>query len=376
MPEGYLHLLWRRIPTGRRRPLSNRTMLIETSQVLKNITWTIDPGDRWHLQGANGACARLWTCSLLTVSLLGSGKTTLLSLILGQHPRSFSLPTSSLILFGKPRRQVPTPIIRSLIGHTSPEIYASFPLGMGLTAAEAVGSGFEGIFSRRQLSQPQKERVTYLLDYFLILLSSFSKSGKSESKSEEDDVAKRLFAHFTPPQQALLLFLRAIVSRPKLLILDEPSQGMDEVIWAQCRKLMEKEWKEMPDQAVIVVSHYDDEVRFSPLFRDLHAANMSSGAMVTAARASHTAYRGTGHDCSIIAIRVDTPYSVTPLSRSPRQYSAASSENDLLCIYIVDYPLSEQGTFFYRWRCTSEYVWLLCSCIFTLPRGLGFLGGC
>jgi ABC-type molybdenum transport system ATPase subunit/photorepair protein PhrA len=153
----------------------------------------------------------------------------LLSIILGHHPRSFSLPASALTLFDKPRRETPTPTLRKLIGHTSPEIYASFPRGMGLSALAAIGSGFEGVFSRRELSQTQKERILSMLDY-------------------------------TPPQQALLLFLRAMVARCPLVILDEPAQGMDEAIWQRCCEFLEKEWKDNPAQAVIVVSHYEDEV--------------------------------------------------------------------------------------------------------------------
>lgn len=192
----------------------------------------------------------------------GSGKTTLLSLILGHHPRSYSLPPSSLLLFSKPRRSIPSPTLRTLIGHTSPEIYASFPRGMGLTALEAVGSGFEGVFSRRKLTQEQKERVKYLLEYFKDLLKPSSVSGRPTSDVTVQEIASRNFAHFTPSQQGLLLFLRAIVRKPKLLILDEPSQGMDEVIWERCRRLLEKEWEcEGKDMAVIVVSHYEDEVR-------------------------------------------------------------------------------------------------------------------
>lgn len=145
-----------------------------------------------------------------------------------------------------------------LIGHTSPEIYASFPRGMGLTAAEAVGSGFEGVFSRRSLSAGQRERVLTLLEFFVPHLGS-ARPGQSGIKDVKG-IANRLFAQFTPPQQALLLFLRAIINRPPLVILDEPSQGMDEAIWARCRALLEKEWQENPGQAVVVVSHYEDEV--------------------------------------------------------------------------------------------------------------------
>lgn len=211
-----------------------------TRPVLKDVSWSIKPGEKWHLKGANG-----------------SGKTTLLSLVLGHHPRSFSLPASSLQLFSKPRRLTPTPILRRLIGHTSPEIYASFPRAMGLSAREAVGTGFEGIFSRRPLTSEQEERVSALLKRVQDLLAS-SRTGEQAASLAQ--LSKRMFAHFTPPQQALLLFLRAIVARPPLLVLDEPSQGVDEVIWARCCEILADEWREKPEQAVIVVSHYDDEV--------------------------------------------------------------------------------------------------------------------
>jgi ABC-type branched-subunit amino acid transport system ATPase component len=150
-----------------------------------------------------------------------------------------------------------------LIGHTSPEIYAAFPRGMGLTAFQSIVTGFEGVFSRRGSGNEERDRVLGLLEVFQDMLvgGRFGSAGNGkEGEKGLKEVANKLFAQFTPAQQALLLILRAIVSRPPLLILDEPSQGMDEVIWARCKALLEKEWKENPSQAVIVVSHYDDEV--------------------------------------------------------------------------------------------------------------------
>ncbi|KAL7421337.1 hypothetical protein Q5752_004222 [Cryptotrichosporon argae] len=233
-----------------------------TRPVLKNVSWEIRPGDRWHLQGSNG-----------------SGKTTLLSLVLGHHPRSFSLPASSLTLFARPRRSTPTPRLRQLIGHASPEVFAAFPRGMGLSALAAVGTGFDGVFSRRDLEDAQKRRVLALLDAVAPLLrparpeaprspADPARGGlATEFAQSTIDIARRPFAHCTPPQQALLLFLRAIVARPPLLVLDEPSQGMDEDIWAACRAVLEREWAEMraegTEQAVVVVSHYEEEVPWS-----------------------------------------------------------------------------------------------------------------
>jgi ABC-type molybdenum transport system ATPase subunit/photorepair protein PhrA len=129
---------------------------------------------------------------------------------------------------------------------------------MGLSALAAIGSGYEGVFSRRDLSRTQKERILSMLDYFKDLLAT-GRSGAGSVYTTRD-LALRLFAHYTPPQQALLLFLRAMVARCPLVVLDEPAQGMDEALWQRCREFMEKEWKEHPEQAVIVVSHYEDEV--------------------------------------------------------------------------------------------------------------------
>jgi len=133
---------------------------------------------------------------------------------------------------------------------------------MGLSAFDAIGTGFEGVFSRRSLNHEQKERVLYLLEQFKDELAT-SRTGEVEDMSVRD-IARKQFSHFSAPQQALLVFLRAIVARSPLIVLDEPTQGMDEKIWEKCRVLLAKEWKEMraqgKEQACVVVSHYEDEV--------------------------------------------------------------------------------------------------------------------
>lgn len=209
--------------------------------VLRHVSWDIKPGEKWHLSGANG-----------------SGKTTLLAVLLGHHPQSYSLPASALTLFGRPRRQVPTTLLRRRVGHSSPEIFAAFPRNTGLTAYEAIGTGFEGVFARRTLNPEQRERVLALLERFRDQL----RSPRDKADVGVRDLANRDFAHFAPPQQALLVFLRAVAPRPELLVLDEPTQGMDEEIWDECRRFLRDEWEteEGRRQAVVVVSHYEDEV--------------------------------------------------------------------------------------------------------------------
>ncbi|WWC64550.1 uncharacterized protein I303_107160 [Kwoniella dejecticola CBS 10117] len=215
--------------------------------VLKEICWTIREGEKWHLVGANG-----------------SGKTTLLSLILGHHPRSYSLPSSALTLFDKARREISTVQLKSMIGHTSPEIFIAFPRNMGLSAYQTIGSGFKGIFTRSQLDEKQKERVLGLLDQVKDLLQPATNAAIEETQGMSlRDIALKEFSHFTPSQQNLLLFLRAIVGRPNLLILDEPSQGVDEVVWERCKAILKDEWESDKKMATIAVSHYEDEVPWS-----------------------------------------------------------------------------------------------------------------
>lgn len=74
--------------------------------------------------------------------------------------------------------------------------------------------------------------------------------------------------------QALVLFLRAVVGNPKVLILDEPFQGMDKKQVQRTRDYIdnlenlpigetkeerEKDLEERKRGAVVLVSHYESE---------------------------------------------------------------------------------------------------------------------
>lgn len=219
-------------------------------QVLDGISWSIKTGSRWHLQGHNGPRFS----SLVERSLPhptdtradlpspGSGKTTLLALILGEHPRSFSLPASSLELFSRPRRATPTPTLNALIGHTSPEIFKSFPRTV-LNVAEAVGTGFEGIFSRRALSPAQTARVDELLATFW-------------PARAPADWKLGSFAALSPADQSLVLFCRAVANEPELLVLDEPFAFMEDDQIGRARAYLRRLGGR---SAVIWVGHWIEE---------------------------------------------------------------------------------------------------------------------
>ena len=158
--------------------------------ILRNIDWTVRAGESWALLGPNG-----------------SGKTTLLSLILGDNPQVYN---NEVVVFGR-RRGTGESIweIKRWIGWVSPELHLHFD--DGATCLETVASGF---FDTVGLFEPPNSRQRAVahgwLDRFGLL----------------PHAATPLYA-LSAGLQRMVLLARAVVKRPRLLILDEPCQGLD-----------------------------------------------------------------------------------------------------------------------------------------------------
>jgi molybdate transport system ATP-binding protein len=193
---GKLRVMRHRKP-GRWRPgeelvrLRNVTVRYGTATILSDINWTVRAGESWALLGPNG-----------------SGKTTLLSLILGDNPQAY---TNEVVIFGK-RRGGGESIweIKRHIGWVSPELHIHFE--DSATCLEVVESGFRdsiGLFEAA--SGRQRSAARRWLKEFR--LSEFAK--------------EPLFA-LSAGLQRMVLLSRALVKNPRLLILDEPCQGLDE----------------------------------------------------------------------------------------------------------------------------------------------------
>jgi molybdate transport system ATP-binding protein len=162
----------------------------DRGQILKEISWTIREGERWVLLGRNGA-----------------GKTTLLNLIQGDHPQVYA---QDVRLFGK--RTDSTRNVwqaRKHLGWMSPELHHHYPGGWEV--AEVVCSGYfntVGLYER--CSAAQKRAAMKCLRALGL-----------ERK------ASIPFGELSFGQQRLVLLARAVVKQPRLLILDEPCQGLD-----------------------------------------------------------------------------------------------------------------------------------------------------
>ena len=155
----------------------------------------------------------------------GGGKTTLLKVILGLQPFS-----SGKITFME--NDKPTPAIR--IGYLPQlnDIDKKFPISVW----EVVASGLaeqKPLF--RSYSNEQKERIEQVLEQMGM-----------------NDLGRRPIGELSGGQLQRALLGRAIVSRPKLLILDEPNSYVDKRFESHLYQLLESINKE---SAIVLVSH-------------------------------------------------------------------------------------------------------------------------
>lgn len=248
------------------------------------LHWRVRRGQRWAILGANG-----------------SGKTTLLSLITSDHPQTYALPIK---LFGRSRLpEVGKPGIsifelQSRLGHSSPEIHAFFP--RQLTIRAAVESAFaETFLSKPKLDYERDLDVSAALRFFKAELDpdagveqeleSFSTNTKMFPNLQPDnepqntmpldfdiDYADNItFGQLTTAQQRIVLFLRALINRPDIVILDEPFSGLSASQRDKCLEYIdygdvsstrvpgrpESRFQGLSEkQALVLISHVKEEI--------------------------------------------------------------------------------------------------------------------
>lgn len=176
-----------------RREMMNRTLIelnnvsfqYESTPVLHNISMKVEEGDFLAILGPNG-----------------SGKSTLLKIILG-----LLKPTGDIKLFGESMNSFQH---REWIGYVSQKSNA-FNTAFPATVEEVVQSGLTkkvGIFKR--LPKDTNKKVDDVLRAV----------GMEEFK-------KRTIGQLSGGQQQRVFIARALISEPKLLVLDEPTVGVD-----------------------------------------------------------------------------------------------------------------------------------------------------
>lgn len=158
--------------------------------ILKDISWTVGPNEFWQLEGPNG-----------------SGKSTLLSLLTGDNPKAYG---QDITLFGTKRGSGESIWdIKKNIGLVSPILAERFKMMHSLI--EMVAGGMHDSIG---LYQRTSDKTIQTVMQWLSNLGI----GKYGQKP---------FVFLPEQVQRIALIARAMIKEPPLLILDEPTAGMD-----------------------------------------------------------------------------------------------------------------------------------------------------
>lgn len=200
---------WRRA-SGSRVPL------------LDELDWEVRTGERWAVLGPNGA-----------------GKTTLLELA-----AAAAFPSRGAVeILGETMGRTDVQRLRTSIGFV--DARAGTRLAPGLSVREVVRTGATatiGYFEER-LAPASLGRVEELLREFGL-----------------ERLAERRFADCSHGERTRALVARALVGRPRLLLLDEPGSGLDlpgrELLLASLAQLARDE----PQLATVHTTHHLEEL--------------------------------------------------------------------------------------------------------------------
>ncbi|PIE71428.1 MAG: ABC transporter [Deltaproteobacteria bacterium] len=216
------------------------SVLYGEKAIVNHISWEIRPGDFWQLVGPNG-----------------SGKTTLLTLITGDNPKAYG---QNLMLFGRKKGSGESVWdIKKKIGYVTPAMTVLF--GGRHTVESMITAGlYDSIGLYKKPSSLQKHLAGQWID--LIGLTDFRHTW---------------FSDLSEDQQCMVLIARAMIKHPPLLILDEPTHGLNDAHVAILTALVNKIGKESRT-AIIYVSHRNEKGLFPrQIFELIPGKNGSEG---------------------------------------------------------------------------------------------------
>jgi molybdate transport system ATP-binding protein len=169
--------------------------------VLRHVTWHLLPGQSWLVTGPNG-----------------SGKSSFLRLLHGQLRPALGGETS-WPGFGNPRNIWE---LRKRVAWLSPELQAAYRYPS--TVRACIASGFESsVGQTRGLTPLEAARVEELLADLTLV-----------------ELGDRLLSSLSYGQARRALIGRALANRPKLLLLDEPWEGLDAPMAALLNRTLER----------------------------------------------------------------------------------------------------------------------------------------
>jgi iron complex transport system ATP-binding protein len=197
-------------------------------KILAGISWRVERGQHWAILGANG-----------------SGKTSLLSALTG-----YLMPTAGeIFLLGKIYGQSDWRELRKQVGIVSSSVRQM--MADDEPAIETIASGkFAMIDFWGKLSRADRNHAQKIL-----------------RQIECNYLAERSWCVLSQGERQRILIGRALMARPRVLILDEPCAGLDPGAREHFLQFLQRLGKKKNSPTLVLVTHHVEEIM--PVFSHL-----------------------------------------------------------------------------------------------------------
>ncbi|GAA0622793.1 ABC transporter ATP-binding protein [Kribbella sandramycini] len=210
--------------------------------LLGGVSLTVAGGERWALLGPNGA-----------------GKSTLLNLC-----GAITHPTRGTVeILGRRLGTVDIRTLRESIGHVNPR----HPLRSPLSLTDVVLTGLTGTIERMPRWEPSAEQTARAAELIALLGVA--------------DLARASWTTLSQGERGRALIARALIPGPQLLLLDEPTTGLDLAAREQLLETLDHIHSTHPNLASVLVTHHLEELPRSTT----HAVLLHNGRVLAAGRA-------------------------------------------------------------------------------------------
>ncbi|WP_458315799.1 ABC transporter ATP-binding protein [Mycolicibacterium brisbanense] len=225
--------------------ISDVTFRRDGKQIIDGISLTVQAGEHWALLGPNGA-----------------GKSTLLGFC-----AAVTFPTTGTVrVLGGQMGRTDLAVLRRSIGHVNPRHRLQYPL----TVRDVVLTGITATIDTAARWTPSTEQIS-----------------RAEELIDTVGLAARVDATWptlSQGERGRTLIARALISDPQLLLLDEPTTGLDVAAREQLLETLDTLDDSHPDMASILVTHHLEELPTSTT----HALLIAHGRTVASGPARET----------------------------------------------------------------------------------------